>query len=669
MKVIKKRKDSFLGLHTDFHAMPEEGLVIGETLCEENIRRICEEMKPDFWQIDCKGHPGFASYPTKMGNAMPRFKGDPLKMWRKVTKEYGIALYMHFSGIYDIKYCKDNPQEATLTAEGKLTDYVRIDGKYLDDYFIPQISELVEEYDIDGIWIDGDCWAVRCDYHEETLKKFEKETGISLNGTKPSKQEDAYYCEYVDFTRREFRKYLKHYVDVLHEKYPSLEICSNWAFAEHMPEKLCADIDFLSGDLSPVDCISAARSASRMLAQHGKPWDMMSWAFRFNSYGTRLKHAKHYNQLLQEASVVISLGGAYQYVVSQLKDGSPNVETMLRLKPVMDFVRERKPYCFKGKIIHQAVVLVSGRDRYKEIKCPFSREGIDKQRGLISLLCESGVSLEVFCDENISGRYSEFPLVVLPERYTPVEEDIIKELQEYVKEGGSLLITGSENAINLAPEFSYEASYYNEMTEFHNIAKLNIGHQDAEKLKTTMPCYFFLPGEEYGVTFGACCVKAENGESYGMISNNSRTPKESFAQVFSYGKGKIGVIGANFGTQYNMGAQYQHRNLIRSMADALYTPLAKVEASEGKLDIVCLEKDGKLMLQMVNVNGSHNNDRSLTDEYIPPVLNAHLSVDIKNGIEKLLLQPEGKEVPFKIKDGRAHFNVERIDFHNVIEML
>ncbi len=668
MKEIKRRKDCFLGVHTDFHACPEEGLVIGETLREEDIRKICEELKPDYWQIDCKGHPGWASYPTRMGNAMPKFKGDPLKIWRKVTKEYAVALYMHFSGVYDVKYCKEHPEEATLTADGKLTDYVRLDGKYLDTFFIPQISELVEEYDIDGIWIDGDCWAVRPDYHEETLKKFEEETGISLNGAKPAKREDPYYFEYFDFTREQFRKYLKHYVDVLHKKYPSLQICSNWAFDEHMPEKLCADVDFLSGDLGSFDCVSAARSAGRMFAQHEKPWDMMSWSCRFSSYGTKLKHPKHYNQLLQEASVVISLGGSYQYVVSQFKDGSPNTETLLRLKPVMEFLRAREPYSFKGKIIHQAVVLVSGRDRYREIKCPFSREGIDKQRGLISLLCDSGISVEVFCDENLSGRYSDFPMIVLPERHTPIEDDIIKELEEYVRNGGSLLITGSENAIKLAPVFSYEASYFAEIAQLPNFVNCNIGHDDVSDFETSMPCYFFLPGEEVGVTYGACEVKAENAVCYGNVSNNSRTPKKTFAQVFSYGKGKVGVIGANFGTQYNEGAQYLHRKLIRSMADALYTPLAKVEVAVGTLEIVCLEKDGKLMLQLVNVNGAHNNYRSLTEEYIPPVLDAKLSICVKNGIEKLILQPDGKEVPFDIKDGRAYFEIERIDMHNVIEV-
>ena len=66
---IKRRKDSFFGLHYDFHANPTKckNVTLGENLNEEDIKKICREVKPDFIQIDCKGHPGFASYPSKHG--------------------------------------------------------------------------------------------------------------------------------------------------------------------------------------------------------------------------------------------------------------------------------------------------------------------------------------------------------------------------------------------------------------------------------------------------------------------------------------------------------------------------------------------------------------------------------------------------------------------------
>ena len=139
-KQLRKRKDCFLGFHTDFHANPSDGMVIGATLSEADIRELCESVNPDYIQIDCKGHPGWASYPSDLGNAMPQFACDTLKAWRKVTYEYDIPLYMHYSGLYDMKYCKDNPEEAIMKADGTRSgDFVRLDSRYVDELFIPQV--------------------------------------------------------------------------------------------------------------------------------------------------------------------------------------------------------------------------------------------------------------------------------------------------------------------------------------------------------------------------------------------------------------------------------------------------------------------------------------------------------------------------------------------------
>ena len=206
---MKKRSDSFFGLHFDFHAQPTDNKVIGSTLREEDIREICRLIKPDFIQIDCKGHPGWASYPSNIGNAMPEFEGDPLELWRRVTKEENVALYLHYSGVYDIKYCNEHPEETVMAADGTLIrGTTRTDGKYVDEILIPQLSEIIEKYGVDGFWIDGDCWKPQPDFRPESIATFEKETGIELNGAIPATPNDPYYEEYREYHRELFRKYL-----------------------------------------------------------------------------------------------------------------------------------------------------------------------------------------------------------------------------------------------------------------------------------------------------------------------------------------------------------------------------------------------------------------------------------------------------------------------------
>lgn len=81
-----KRADCYFGLHFDFHAN-EWTRDIGEEFDEKIVERICKEVRPDFIQCDTKGHPGYSSYPTKVGNAAPNISRDILMGWRAVTKK------------------------------------------------------------------------------------------------------------------------------------------------------------------------------------------------------------------------------------------------------------------------------------------------------------------------------------------------------------------------------------------------------------------------------------------------------------------------------------------------------------------------------------------------------------------------------------------------------
>ena len=102
---------------------------------------------PDYLQIDCKGHPGYSSYPTAIGNPVPGFVGDPLRVWRQVTADKGVALYMHYSGVWDYAAVAKHPDWAAVGADGKpSTKAASVFGPYADELLIPQLRELASVY-------------------------------------------------------------------------------------------------------------------------------------------------------------------------------------------------------------------------------------------------------------------------------------------------------------------------------------------------------------------------------------------------------------------------------------------------------------------------------------------------------------------------------------------
>ena len=101
---------------------------------------------------------------------------------------------------------------------------------------------------------------------------------------------------------------MNHYIAEVKKTHSAFQICSNWAFTDHMPEPVCAPVDFLSGDYSAQDSVNSARLSGRYMARQGKPWDLMAWSFTTQPDRTQ----KPAVQLEREAAVVLAQGGGFQ---------------------------------------------------------------------------------------------------------------------------------------------------------------------------------------------------------------------------------------------------------------------------------------------------------------------------------------------------------------------
>ena len=74
-----RRDESFLGIHFDYHMRPD-CCEVGKTVTPRMVKRIIEHVNPDYIQVDCKGHRGLSSYPTKVGYPAPGFVRDQLRI-------------------------------------------------------------------------------------------------------------------------------------------------------------------------------------------------------------------------------------------------------------------------------------------------------------------------------------------------------------------------------------------------------------------------------------------------------------------------------------------------------------------------------------------------------------------------------------------------------------
>ena len=638
-----RRDESFFGLHFDFHAGTECHR-IGENVDEAMIADMLDQVKPDYVQCDSKGHPGFSSYPTRVGCPAPGFVRDPLAIWRRVTAQRGVALFVHYSGVWDTQAIKRHPEWACHTEPGQPSEEITSTfGPYVDELLIPQLLELAQTYDIDGVWIDGECWAVKRDYSKEALRRFREKTGILQA---PAGPDEPHWLEFSEFSRQGFRDYLRHYVNEVHRRCPQFQITSNWAFCSYMPEPVSADVDFLSGDTMPIDSIRSARFEARCLAHQGKTWDLMAWGFAWN--GGDMRCTKTVIQLQQEAAIILAMGGGFQVYLAQKQDGSIRKWQIPLAAEVARFCRARQAFCHKAVPVPQIGLIYYGKAHYRQCKELFTHGGDDLTvlNGILHCLLNGQQVVDIVQEHQLQKRMAQYPLLIWPE-WDFIEPHFAAALIQYVRQGGRLLVIGAKATALFACELGVDligepAKQANGLEYAGHIANLKTWRQKIRPIGDTQP-------------FGNIYADNDLAES-----------ADTAATIRRLGAGLIAGVALDMGERYCNAATAVSRDFLSALIRRIFPqPLVTVEGSH-LVDVTLNRLNDQLAIHLVNTAGPHQDPNVLVTDEIPPLGPLTLSVRMDQPPNKIMLQPEGKSLPFDFRDGKAHFTVPKLLIHTAI---
>jgi hypothetical protein len=639
-----KRADSFFGVHFDLHAS-ENITDAGKTLTAAMIDTFLLKVRPDFIQIDCKGHPGISSYPTKTGFHVKGFEKDPLKLFRERTEADNVALYMHFSGVWDGKVVSEHPDWAIVKANGeRSTEKTSFFSPYLDTYMIPQLKEL-SDYKVDGAWIDGECWAVEPDYSEASVARFTKKTGIAEI---PLKKSDKYYPEFMEYTRMLFREHLNKYITAIHKYNPAFQITSNWAYSSMMPEKVTIDVDYLSGDVTPQNGVYRSAFEARCLAPQGKPWDLMAWGFSWDG-GKMPMSIKSSVQLEQEAAQIMSMGGGVQFYFQQNRDLSLKPWLATMLSEIGAFCRERQPYCQKAKSIPQIALLYPAVSYQRNASRPYSNP-LGNLEGALNLILDGQHTVEILMEHHLTGRMDQYPLIVVPE-CDYLEPQFIEELKKYVSSGGHLLAIGTETAKLFKNELGIKSlKTLNETATF-----IAVGNKIGA-IRSSLDSVEVNPGINVLSTF-------YNGSDFrlkgDMIASSTN----------KVGKGNVAGIYFNAGSEYGEYKSPVLRDYVSTIIDDLFPDqLVKVSGSHF-VHVTVNKLNSKMYVNLVNIAGEHTNQKAIGYDEIPSLKDITINVRTIQKPSKIVLQPEGLELKTDYQNGVSTVTVPELKIHSILEVI
>ncbi len=639
-----RRSESYFGFHFDFHSSTDCN-TIGRSLTEGMIDTLLEMTKPDYIQVDCKGHPGYTSYPTEEGNQSPGYEKDILEMFREVTRRHNVALYVHYSGLWDSRAVELHPDWAARHADGTPDkDITSYDGPYVEKLMVPQIKEIAAR-GVDGIWIDGECWAAIPDYSAAMLKRYRAATGAAVL-PKPGQKG---YAEFMECNRTAFKEYLDRYMRGVKEEYPDFQMTSNWAYSSIMPEPVEAPVDYLSGDVAGQNGLYSAAWEARCMAPQGMPWDLMSWGFTFN-FDSQFLSPKSVEMLQQEAAEVMAMGGGFQVYYQQNRDGSLKTDYFPRMAALASWVRERQPYCQGGEPLHQIALWYSVAGSKAVQKKVY--EHLGRMTGVLDLLLDGRQGVEVLMDHHLEKKLKDYPLLVLPE-WQHIGEPMKRLVLDYVEQGGNLLVIGPGAIGNFIAELGVDTLG---SLSGKNICLRTEGGSMATIKRPDLLKVQLQPGT---TAFGKV-YEGDDPRYWPAIA--------PMATIRPYGKGKIAALYCDLNEAYLTARSEGMVQVVNALVNELLPqPLVRI-ATPARVHVVPAKKDDHWMIHLINTAGDHSNKEVFSYDQVPALPALELEVDAPKPFTRAVLQPEGIRLNVRNERGRYFVEVPSIPLYGIVEL-
>ncbi|NLN18823.1 MAG: hypothetical protein GX162_06060 [Firmicutes bacterium] len=614
-------------------------------------------------QTDCKGHPGYTSWfsQTPTASVPPGLKKDGLRGWREATKRLGLPLHCHYSGIWDRAAGEKRPEWAAVHAPSKdaigqstpapKTEKMCPRRGYLENLLMPQMHELIDRYEVDGFWVDGDIWAAVPCYCELCRAAFTTKTGIE---DPPTETDDPNWPAWIQFTLDSFEEYVTRYCEAVHAYRPGVLVCSNWLQTFRHPGEPRVPTDWISGDNSWVWGMDGSRCEARFISTRGKPWDIMLWSF-YRSHGMNDIGSpwvfKPVQMLQQEAAVTLALGGNIQiYENSDIRDGRLVPWRIEELRKVRDFVHARRTLCQDTVTIPQIAVLHSEHHLRRHMGRSLFDVDVAPVRGAVFSLLELHYGVDILDEWALLPQLAQFPVVVAPER-NDMSEEMAQALKRYVRAGGKLLVSGADAYERFGADF--------------------LGVQ-TDALQENAVYHLPVAGKAVAVfSRNWRLVELVTAEGYGLLGINQlleqgSRPYPAFT-INRYGRGAVAHLPFDVFRFFQRNRYPLVREFLGELMQRLADPMPiRVEAPTC-IDVVLRRKGEAIIIHLINrASGIPNTPNNGAIDEIPPMGPVRISVDLPGPPQKVYAAFEPGELQSSYAAGCLQIELAKVYIHTAV---
>ena len=654
---------SFFNVHVDYHT--RDDAATGAGLTREGLRTLLGEVRPDMIQIHSKGHPGIASYPTKVGTYSSNHQEDVMAIYRDVCREMGISFSVYYSSLVDIIAANAHEDWRIIKADGSYygtgekwegdrmnSFFLCHNTGFIEDYLLPQIKEILVEYEPDGLWFDGDVWVSRVCYCASCQERYRELHGREV--PRPADEEDWPLAP--EFARETYLEYLQKVRDLIQEVRPECLFSVNWLHTLSNPWASRGKVDWLSGDVPLNHGVNAAGREARFMNHQGLPFDIMICDFSLD-YRTRgYMYHKSAEQMKQEAAAAVANGARLFYWMTPNRDASFRVEDPPTAAEVGRFVRDRQPYCTATESVRDIAILVSAAGWAADPKIRHETEDTLRVFAAQQMLLESGLHHDLVSEDAFLKSDADWHTVILP-GVDGLSDALLKGLERYVRNGGNLLLSLPLPGDRCA-----------KLTGVERWAEKDIEDDPLAGIAHRV----LLPSGWARVYYPAARAVEPHAEPRGQLwqaQGFEAIPQQPVAYVNRLGDGTVITCAGSVFDGYRRVQGPALRDLVIAELRFLHPhPIVELDPP-GQLELSVRHREGEWLVHLVN----HGADRDMGGESffverVPGSGPRTLLVRCEKRPESVSLQPGNRALEWQATANGVRCHLKDVGIHEIVQI-
>jgi hypothetical protein len=662
--------DSMMNLLVDYYT-EVQFRPYGAGATRENILPVLHDLDLGYICIYAKGHSGYTSWHSSLKTAHNMLSQDMPKIFREVTTESDTKLVLYYSGLLDGIAGLRHPEWRMIHSDGSeqryfddfknFTSYANCPhSDYFDEWVAVHLRELIEGYNPDGIWVDGD-WPSPC-YCSRCKDIFRQEIGWTENWS-DIQQRIEFNSEYTKFWNRVTARWRERFNNFVKSLKPD---CVYSAGNVSPRREFIGPFDWRSGDFfSPG--FFYLNDIARMMRWYdtlGVPYDAYICDTSFTHARKHVRsRTKTLDRMLQEAATVASNGGAVGYWTYPTGDGALVPSRMKKAKLVRQFLKERENIFLHTQSAGWTAIVIT--DPATPTFGGSNVEGAHKAMAALhrspELMDETGVSADM-----------PHRLVVVPEQVV-ITDETAKKLVEYTERGGLLLSSGqSINSSILQSSLGITKIQHGAVQDGHVLLKscdeptgIDSGWDKIIGSDEMYPLY--LSWDQLNPEVRNL---PNNWPMHGQLDELNPEPAGFPAAIFrKVGKGQIVHICTDIFSQYKSLGDPQILRWLDEIIDTIdQNPFIKTDVPSW-IDISLRKKDNKFLIHFVNQNPGRDVAKLGTDDTwvdeIPEVGPYTIDIQLPQP-NKICWQPDNVELIMKCNDDIISIEVPRFKIHGCI---